>query len=266
MIRGLLSLVMLTLLVRPSSLNAQEGVLQQVREEVNSEKQADRQGSDTTGRRPHHEHCSDTGSESWWAILGLPFWGPYYGLGDNYSENTSRRPALPYADYSPLGPTWRTRLSLDNSTDFSGLNRLNGRLLFDTCTRFGVETEWLWLHERLGGRRTDDLVTGHVNLTFRFAQGEGAEFRAGLGARVLSDHGDTHLGFNFTYAGDFFPVKPFVISTLFDLGTVGAAGYFHGRITGGVTHGSWEFLGGFDYLRIGRVDMPAPVVGVRCWF
>jgi hypothetical protein len=165
---------------------------------------------------------------------------------------------------------WSARLDVDESNDFRGLNRVGGRLLLDTTTRFGLQTSWTWLHERLDadgpGRAADDMVLGDVNGVYRFAQGERAEFRAGLGARILADGDHSHYGFNFTYGVDLFPVRPLILSATLDAGTLGSAGVFHARATAGVALSAFEVFAGYDYLRIGSVDLQGPVIGLRVWF
>jgi hypothetical protein len=33
-----------------------------------------------------------------------------------------------------------------------------------------------------------------------------------------------------------------------------------------VTHKRWETFGGYDFLRIGTVNLQGPMVGLRLWF
>lgn len=62
------------------------------------------------------------------------------------------------------------------------------------------------------------------------------------------------------------PVKPLVISTVLDAGTLGHAGVIHARLTGGVLRSRWEAYLGYDFLRIGSVNLQGPLLGVRFWF
>jgi hypothetical protein len=168
----------------------------------------------------------------------------------------------------PLDPaglkSWMGRLTALESNDFRGLNRVGGQLLLDTSTRFGFQTDWLWLHERLRCGCTDDMGLGDFNLTFRFAQTEYVQMRAGLGARVLTD--TNRWGFNFTYGADFCPARPLVLSAVIDLGTVGSASVVHARASAGLIWNGWELFAGYDYLRIGAVDLQGPIAGLRFWF
>lgn len=57
-----------------------------------------------------------------------------------------------------------------------------------------------------------------------------------------------------------------MVSADLDLGTLGAASVFRGRLTGGVVWNRCELFTGYDYLRIGAVDLQGPVLGLRAWF
>ena len=110
------------------------------------------------------------------------------------------------------------------------------------------------------------MVIGDVNVIFRFAQNEWGMMRTGLGLRVRTDHCDSDFGFNFHYGADFFPVNPVVVSSSVDLGNLGAAGVVHLRGTVGLTRKGWEIFGGYDWLRIGDVNLQGPMLGLRLWF
>ncbi len=218
--------------------------------------------------------------------VAAPFALPHAALDDDFGK-VLLFPTYPYAvacpGYLTLDPAgspelaekmgkdqapkiWGVQLSLENGNDFAGLNRAGGHLLFDTSSRLGILTNWNYYHENLGNGRTDYMVVGDVNATFRFAQSEWAVLRAGLGLRLRRDHGAGDVGFNFHYGGDFFPVNPVVVSTSLDLGNLGSAGVVHLRGTVGVTHHGWELFGGYDWLRIGDVNLQGPLLGLRVWF
>ncbi len=158
------------------------------------------------------------------------------------------------------------RVDVEGSSDFQGIDRVNGHLLLDTNVRFGFQGDWSYLTERLGAGRRDEMFLTDLNVVYRLAQNDRAEVRAGVGARLSTDRQATHGGFNLTYGIDVFPRQPWVVSTVFDVGSLGSAAVFHGRATVGVLLQRWEVFTGFDYLRIGSVDFYGPVAGVRLWF
>ena len=213
--------------------------------------------------------------------LLAPFVVPPLALGDDY-QTTSLFPRFPYAngrpgflwldrsgddDSEPRGArNWSVQADVEDGYDFRGVNRLGTRLVFDTTSRFGVATDWDFFTQRLPCGCYDELTLGDANLTFRFAQSEWMQMYAGLGGRVMPDRSDTRGGFNFTYGGDVFPCKPVVISSSLDLGDLGSAAVFRVRGTVGLVHRHWELFGGYDFLRIGSVDLQGPMAGLRLWF
>lgn len=278
--RRLACAVLLVPLLVPSPTTAQGGRLERVREEVRREP--------SPGENRDDRSCDDEdGSGDFlgevlgplcvYTITG-PFVLPHRFLEDDFARtglfrrypwDDGRRGRLTIQgapEPSPHLRPWSVRLAVDESNDFHGLNRLTASLLVDTSSRFGLQTGWTHLREQLPGGRRDEMVLGDANLVFRFAQGEAAEFRAGLGGRLLLDGDLVRGGFNATYGADFFPAEPFIISTTFDAGTLGSAGVFRVRATAGVSFRHFELYAGYDYLLIGAVDLQGPVAGLRLWF
>jgi hypothetical protein len=201
-----------------------------------------------------------------------PIWGPITVLDDSYSE-PGYFPHFPYED-SPGYITrddsnsclWAARLDVEYANNFDGLDSLGGHFLLDTTYRFGLEASGSQLDQRLAGGGHDRLAIGDANLVFRFAQAPWAEFRAGLGANWLADRQETNFGFNFTYAADFFPRNPWVVSSTIDAGMLGYSGLFRFRLTGGVIFHGVEAYTGFENLDIGRTHLNSLVGGLRFWF
>ncbi|MBL8795914.1 MAG: hypothetical protein JNM56_18575, partial [Planctomycetia bacterium] len=164
------------------------------------------------------------------------------------------------------GRAWSGRVFVEESNDFDGLNRVNGQVLIESCSRFGFQAGWSYLREELDCGCHDELWLGDATLTFLFAQSDRVQLRTGLGCRWLTDGSDSDFGVNFLYGGDFYPAKPLVISTAIDLGNLGSAFVIHGRATAGIIWSRFELFGGYDWLRIGSADLHGPVLGVRLWF
>src|SRR5437870_3811692 len=275
-------------LLTSATLAQDGGRLEAVREEV----RGDNQHTDKDDRRSRHQgECEDADDflgELWAVFLAAPWLVPHACLHDNFKNDSffwphpyadCRRGPMwidPYFEYRPSPrliqaeadrlKAWMVRVTLDDSSDFEGLNRAHGQLLFDTGCRLGLQTEWFYLREVRPCGCVDSLWLGDVDLVFRFAECEWMQMRSGLGVRMLLDHGDNHFGFNFTYAADVFPVDPLVATFQFDAGTLGSATLLHGRATLGVTRSGWELFAGYDWLRIGSVDLSGPLVGLRLWF
>jgi hypothetical protein len=172
---------------------------------------------------------------------------------------------LDFSDPQYLKP-WALRLALEDGNDFRGLNRLGGRLSLDTTWRVGLQSNWNYLHESLDRGGPDEAVLGDTELTFRLCQNDWLLIHIGAGLRTWTDAHDARFGFNFSYSADFFPCKPVIFSPSFDVGNLSSDLVLHGRATLGLIRGRWELYGGYDFLRIGSVNIQGPVAGVRLWF
>ena len=163
------------------------------------------------------------------------------------------------------------RFRMDYADEFDGLHRVAGRLLFETTTRLGIDTETEWYEEHLDRSRTDGAGTDHLwlgdaNVTFRFAQGPYAQWRTGLGFNWLEGDSQTDFGFNFTYGVDLYPKKPWILSSTLDWGTLGDAELFRYRASAGVIINRIETYVGYEYLDIDHNHVNMFLTGVRVWF
>ncbi|MDA7503538.1 hypothetical protein OAF98_02855 [Planctomicrobium sp.] len=235
-------------------------------------------------RRSSHNHYDDCDDDSSFFsdLLGppilftvtAPWWGPAAMVGDDYSS-VPEFPHYPYQDgvdgylifspeelatYNGIG----ARFTAEYGNDFSGLERIGGRVQLDTQSRFGIDTEWNhWREEISGG--TDELWTGDANLIFRFAQSEKIQFYTGLGLNWMGG-GQSDVGFNFTYGFDWFPTDPFVIRSVLDAGTIGDADLYHSKTTIGLVYNYLELYTGYDILHIGDSNLQGLVAGFTLWW
>jgi hypothetical protein len=279
------------LLLAAACADAQDGRLQQVRTEANTSTTAASGGSkggssDSSSSDDDGGLWSNITSNMTAAAVIAPFYLPIFLLDDKYLQTLPFTP-YPYVNdyhgYQIMSPewakayydidttdiprkSWAVRLTLENGNDFDGMNRAGGQLKLEHESRWGIFTNWDYFTESLGNGRYDQTVIGDTNVTFRFAQNEMASMYAGLGFRMLSDRQQTNYGVNFTYGGDWFPVRPWIVSFQFDAGTLGSAGVFHGRASiGAIWHGV-EIFTGYDYLSIGSTNLQGPMAGLRFWF
>jgi hypothetical protein len=271
------------LLLAPA-LHADDGVLQQVREQVKPPETVEKPGGPRK-KGKDREACDD--SDDGFSVPGLgalalfPFVIPAAALGDDY-QTYSLFPRYPYADGLP-GNLWLDRgqdgdprprgarfwsveAAVEDGYSFRDVNRVGVRFAFDTACRLGVTTNWDFFQERRPCGCYDELTIGDVNLTYRFAQCEWMGMFVGAGGRVMPDRYDTRAGFNFTYGAEVFPCKPLVLSSSLDLGNLGSASVVRARATVGLIHRHWELFGGYDFYRIGTVDLQGPMAGLRLWF
>ena len=197
----------------------------------------------------------------------LPIWVPITLMNDNPLHPAELR-QFPYDDTTNPPETFpfAVRFDADYVNAFDSLDRINGHLLISTASRFEFDARFQHLAEHLAGGGQDQLWNGDCNLTYRFAQSDLGQFRAGLGINWLNDPTQTDLGFNFIYGADLFPAKPWVLSAVLDAGTLGHAGLFRFRTTAGVIYRSVEVYTGYEYTDIGSVHWNGLIGGVRLWF
>lgn len=214
-------------------------------------------------------------------VASSPFWGPPILIGDGYNH-LGYFPEYPYqyergymmvdatdlyqGPQERLGYKWAWRARNDYGTNFSGTEWIGGNLLFETTPRIGGETDFRYLQEELPSGGHDSLWLGDANLFWRFAQSDQTQMRAGVGFNWLSDREHSDFGFNFTYAIDWYPVQPLLISAELDLGNLNEAWLFHIRTTAGVTWRGAEAFVGYDLYDIDHFQSPGMVAGVRLWF
>jgi hypothetical protein len=266
---------------------AEEGTLDELRKAARIDDSPKKQSPP----RPSHDDddcrsdCDDDCANPFNELIGTgclflvtsPFWGPVVAMSDDGGQNDVFVPH-PYFDGRIGGEiaddvdqpirskSWGGRFLADYADDFQGLQGVGGRLLLQNAYRFGLDSEFVYRAESLGASRSDEFWNGDANATFRFAQCDWGQMRTGLGMNWLADPDGTDLGVNFTYGGDFYPVRPFVLSADLDLGTLGEACLVHFRATGGVEWRGMEVFAGLDHYRLDDVDLTGLVSGVRVWF
>ena len=210
------------------------------------------------------------------AAATSPFWGPPVLVEDDYRTGGVFA-AFPYDEnargFMLIDPhpsanlyPWSMRVRGEHADNFDGLMRVGGHVLWESVHRFGVDSALDYRRESLGGGVHDSLWTGDVNAVFRFAQSERLMMRTGLGFNWLSDAAASDFGFNFTYGGDFFPRKPWIVSAEIDWGRLGRAALFHARATAGVSLRAIEVFAGYDYYDVGNSQLGGFVSGVRYWY
>jgi hypothetical protein len=119
--------------------------------------------------------------------------------------------------------------------------------------------------ERLPNGQLDNLNVGDINLFYRVMSHPRAQMRFGLGWRYMIDAIGVENGFNLTFALDLFLIRPMVISANADVGNLGQALFFHGRLTIGAIIKRVEIFAGYEAMLIGPVLFHGPVGGIRLW-
>ncbi|WP_254512211.1 hypothetical protein [Anatilimnocola floriformis] len=217
--------------------------------------------------------------------ITAPVWVPMKFADDELSR-PGYFPAFPYqydVGYMLIPPnvyegntgtrdpfTYAVRARSDYGTNFTGLNWVGGQVLAEFSTRFGLESDFRFYQQDFfnppQNAAHDTAWLGDANVFYRFAQNEFMQFRTGLGVNWLSDRLHTDVGFNFTYAADFYSTKPWVISGEFDWGRLGDETLLHARITTGVQVKGLEAYVGYDLIDVGKFQSNSLIAGVRLWF
>jgi hypothetical protein len=260
-----------------SGLTQLESSAHQLRREDENKKRTERKSTSAHCNTCNSSPCSCS-SESHFSgqmaltVLASPFTVPAMILGDDYDHFTEF-PDYPYADDVPGSllinsefkgkkQTWSGNLQTFAIPGSQDLDRFGGRLLVENSDRIGIDTEtnyWLQTH-RHGG--PDHAWNGDFNVVFRWAESEHFPGRAGVGFNWLADQTKPEVGVNFTYGVEWFPVRPWTISTVIDAGTIGDSSLFHNRTTAGVMLGATEIFAGYDYFQLGTYNFHGPVAGV----
>jgi hypothetical protein len=241
--------------------------------------------------RPYGDECEDDDDWSsglvaggmYLAGVGLtsPFWLPHVALGDNF-QTPGYFAHYPYqydVGFMLIDPVealglegsrvpywWNVRARGEFGSGLDDLDWIGGRLFIETKSRWGVEGDFRYVLEDVGGGIHDDAWIGDANVLFRFAQSEWLQFRTGLGMNYLSDRAGTDLGFNFTYAVDAQPIRTLLFTAELDLGTLGHASVVHVRTTAGVAIGVCEAYVGYDLYDIGSTQIQGLVAGLQLWY
>lgn len=161
---------------------------------------------------------------------------------------------------------WSARTTLEFGKDSRGLERTGLSILLEHQAGPGIDFQWNSYREDLGGGFTDELHFSDLNFLYRVAESEHYLVRAGLGVNILGDAYGTDAGINFTSRLDLFPVRPLAVTTEFDMGTIGDTETIHGAARVGLMLNRFELFGGYDYRRIGSIELKGPMAGLQVWF
>ncbi len=282
------SALVATLLAAPGArLLGAEGKLDEVRHETHGSGSTDHSSSNHSSSSTTSSSSSSFGSSSSSSddddvgseLLGVmvvgvgyvmiqPIMLPRHALGDDHAAS----PPLTHQPYpdpadarAPTVPWLSGHADIETAYDGENLHRYSAHLQLDTSTRLGLAAVWDRYYEHLDGS-WDRLDTGDAELTICFARGAVGSMRTGFGVRWLREPGHSDFGFNWTYGGEFVPVRPLTIAAQIEAGTLGKAGVFRGRATIGGAWRQGELYAGYNYLAIGGAELHGPLAGFGWWF
>jgi len=168
-------------------------------------------------------------------------------------------------DLNVWDPPFQMRFEIDYAGDEANVNRAGFGLLANVTGGLGIETGARKFWERDGDER-DHMWIGDFNVVYELFPTEYVRTRAGIGVNWLSDSWGAEAGLNLTLGTELF-AGPIIFSGEADLGTVGDAELFHGRLTASIRRGDhMDWFAGYDFLDIGGVEIRGVVAGVRFRF
>ncbi len=164
------------------------------------------------------------------------------------------------------GKPWLGKLQFELGDAGGDVNRTGIAFLLEGQLGFGIDFDWDSYTEELPGGEHDELHLGQVNLMYRVAETDHALVRAGVGVGWLGDAYGNEAGLNLTVQTDLLLTENWTASADLDFGTLGDADTLHASGTIGRRFGMAEVYAGYDYRRIGEVDLQGPTAGLRLWW
>lgn len=158
------------------------------------------------------------------------------------------------------------RLRAENGFRHDGVKRLGFGLLICESQGLGLQTDWDFYTEDLLDGTSDELRVGDFNVVYEIFGSELVRWRVGLGLAWLDDATETNFGMTFTLGADLFPGQIFTVTGKIDIGNIGEAEMFHGRIAASATWKHVEIFAGYDYRSFGPVSLHGPMAGVGIRF
>lgn len=159
-------------------------------------------------------------------------------------------------------PDFQVRFEIDYAGDEADVDRSGFGLLLNATAGLGIDTGARIFRESSDDFR-DHLWLGDFNIVYELFPNEFVRTRAGIGFNWLSDAYGSDAGLNLTLGTELF-AGPIIFTGEVDMGTLGDADLFHGRLTAAISNGDHvEFFAGYDFLDIGGTEIRGAVAGIR---
>jgi hypothetical protein len=215
-----------------------------------------------------------------WSLLSRPYEGGARGYFVHVAPTSGSDASpddVPEPDLRAISPDARRdvafQLAAEGMLPAEHVGRVQARARLLTVTRFDLDTAYARYFEEDSGGGATSAWSGQTHVTYRFAQGERAQFRAGLGLRHWADDRGSTFGLDLIYGVDIFWARPITTSLEVTGGWVGDAWAFGARATLGVVLGHGELYAGYDATWMGdtaasgaTANLGGPVAGVRAYF
>ena len=163
-------------------------------------------------------------------------------------------------------------------TDYSWNSKasaVNTRFLLEGEGRVGIRGSFDYRRdvEMLAGYNgQNDFWIGDMAMTYRFAQSDMMQLRAGGGFMWFSDGIDSDIGWNFVYEADWYLKDPWVVNASLNLGALhfqegrSSAPVVNFRTTIGYQRKRIQAYIGYQHLQIGNDERDALISGLQLSF
>lgn len=200
-----------------------------------------------------------------------------YPYQANRSGNMITYTAKEWLDDPLMSEGWegnQMRIQTDYSWN-SKASAVNTRLLLEGAGRVGLRGSFDYRRdaEMLADYNgQDDFWLGDMALTYRFAQSDTVQLRAGGGFMWFSDGMDADVGWNFVYEAEWYLKDPWVVNASLNLGALhfqegrSSAPVVNFRTTIGYQRKRIQAYIGFQHLQIGNDEHDALISGLQLSF
>lgn len=158
------------------------------------------------------------------------------------------------------------RLRADFGSDFDDIGRFGMAFLAAQSGGWGIDVAADLYWESIDDEVREHMWVGDINLVYEWIRMDDFRSRAGLGVNWLHDSWGGEAGINFTVGADLWLTDVWSVSGELDLGTIGNATHFHGRLTTGVWFGNSQWFVGIDQRDIDTVQIHQWVTGMTVAF
>lgn len=146
-------------------------------------------------------------------------------------------------------------------SDFDGITSGGMGLNLQSLGGIGLDGSIMTLRESTESYR-DHLWIGDANLVCEVVSGSDIRGRVGLGVNWLSDSWGAEAGFNLTAGVDFRLTDRAILSAEGDVGNLGDADFFHGRVNLARRFETCEWMLGVDHYNIGGAEVNSFFTGL----
>lgn len=269
------------LVVVSFSVPVSAGKLDKVRTEAKKPSTSKSSGDSSSGWSPSIDWSEDAGAIEallvFAAVVTSPLWVPYPLVEKDRWQGEPGLLDWPYQGGMPgygtdelipesIADSYAARLQVGAGLAHWGY-RFAGDLRLSFHNRLDIHLTGFALVEEGDDGELDKLYFLEPGVSWLFALGDRAQFRMGAEFVLMLDpKGSTVPGITGTYAIDWFPIDPLVLTFEFGGGVLGERFYSHTEVTLGLVLGPVEPFVGYEARFVGDEYLGTGSAGLRIWF